>query len=201
MVICNLAPGDKFAKESLRTLKFATRTREIENKPATNSKREFLLQRLFFDTDRKWGYPAETTRLQRGSQQREIPGNPVVGGPSRPILAGGQNSDGVPSAVPSPSDVCLAVRAEVQRSGMTLTDAQLEDRIQGIVKQMMLAEATPVNAAPVIAQKVDRDPASDLSQYTEEERKARAKVLINLARGHHDKSVMQEVFHLIKMQY
>jgi hypothetical protein len=33
MVICNLAPGDRFAKEALRTLKFATRTREIENKP------------------------------------------------------------------------------------------------------------------------------------------------------------------------
>lgn len=38
MVICNLASGDKFAKEALRTLKFATRTREIENRPVTNAK-------------------------------------------------------------------------------------------------------------------------------------------------------------------
>jgi kinesin family protein 22 len=40
MVICNLAPGDKFAKEALRTLKFATRTREIENRPVSNAKGE-----------------------------------------------------------------------------------------------------------------------------------------------------------------
>jgi hypothetical protein len=38
MVICNLAPGDRFAKEALRTLKFATRTREIENKPTVHAK-------------------------------------------------------------------------------------------------------------------------------------------------------------------
>ena len=40
MVICNLAPGDKFAKEALRTLNFATRTREIENKPIVHAKGE-----------------------------------------------------------------------------------------------------------------------------------------------------------------
>lgn len=38
ILILNLAPGEKFAKDTLRTLKFATRTREVENRIVTNQR-------------------------------------------------------------------------------------------------------------------------------------------------------------------
>lgn len=67
-------------------------------------------------------------------------------------------------------DLRRAVRAGVQRTGLTLTDEQLEEKIQGIVKQMMVAETTRPIVEPASARQETCNPAQDTSQYTEEEK-------------------------------
>jgi hypothetical protein len=90
-----------------------------------------------------------------------------------------------------------------------LTEEQLNDRIQTIVKQVMteqakadskpVVEVKPIAASNVATIESAPDPvretsaqggntmAIDLSSLTEEEIRSRAKVLTNLARQHHDK--------------
>ncbi|KAJ9120907.1 hypothetical protein QFC22_002842 [Naganishia vaughanmartiniae] len=152
MLICNLAPGDKFAKEALRTLKFATRTREIENKPVVNAK---------------------VTSAPRASRIC----------PSVAIL---------PRSVcqSQPTELNKAIAMEINKSGLGMTEEELETRIQNIVKSM-IASNTRIEQAPQEATEVVKEVIQSFEGYTEDERKARAKVLINLARTHHDKGELE----------
>lgn len=97
------------------------------------------------------------------------------------------------------------VRREAREGGITLTEEQLNDRIQAIVKQVMNEQsktesksvevAVPPSAESVqetVKEESSRAGASvavDLSNLTDEEIRSRAKVLTNLARQHHDKWV------------
>ena len=38
LLICNLAPGVKFRQDTLNTLNFAVRTKNVENRPVVNEK-------------------------------------------------------------------------------------------------------------------------------------------------------------------
>lgn len=76
--------------------------------------------------------------------------------------------------------------AQMQQTGVSFTDEQLDDKIQGIVKQMILDQQQKTSTKTEVNAKKDGS-VPDISQYSDEERKARAKVLINIARTHHDK--------------
>jgi 4-alpha-glucanotransferase len=101
------------------------------------------------------------------------------------------------------------VRREAREGGITLTEEQLNDRIQTIVKQVMteqakaegksVVEIMPIASSTSATIESVSDPvketsarggntvAVDLSSLTDEEIRSRAKVLTNLARQHHDK--------------
>lgn len=85
------------------------------------------------------------------------------------------------------SDISQTVRSETQLSGVGLTEEQLDNKIATIVHQTMLDQQQQAKSASQVIAKPQKPTGMDLSQYSEEERKARAKVLINLARTHHDK--------------
>ncbi|KAJ9108109.1 hypothetical protein QFC19_002574 [Naganishia cerealis] len=138
MLICNIAPGETFAKEAVRTLKFATRTREIENKPVINSKESTVT------------LPTQSVDSSHAQVSNQ------------------------------------AIAAEIQRSGLALTKQELDDRIQNVVKSMMESSARSEQERRQ-AIEVDKAILPSSVDSSEDERKARAKVLINLARTHHDK--------------
>jgi hypothetical protein len=85
------------------------------------------------------------------------------------------------------SALSQTIRAQMQQSGISYTDAQLNDKIQSIVKQMMQDQRGIMPVSAEGSAKIEGAVSSDILQYSEEERKARAKVLINIARAHHDK--------------
>ncbi|GHJ84381.1 hypothetical protein NliqN6_0783 [Naganishia liquefaciens] len=170
MVICNLAPGDRFAKEALRTLKFATRTREIENKPTVHAKAE---------SHKKSSKSAESviqdTTVDIGCDSRHALPSIAEGG------ALSLRSLSQPRAVSDQAQILEAA----------LLNGQLDNRIQNVVYRMMLDQDQKTNHGNDVVVTQQKPVNVDLAQYTEEERKARAKVLINLARAHHDKEELE----------
>jgi hypothetical protein len=83
-------------------------------------------------------------------------------------------------------DLNQAITAEISKSGLAVTERELEIRIQNIVKSMMESN-TGSNQEGQQPMQVVKETIPSLADYNEDERKARAKVLINLARTHHDK--------------
>ncbi|KAJ9092037.1 hypothetical protein QFC21_007017 [Naganishia friedmannii] len=167
MLICNLAPGDRFAKEALRTLKFATRTREIENRPVVNTKVAATLTTNVICPSRRVSVNAMAETAQS------------VDALSKSIL---------PS--PRPTDLNRTIAAEIKKSGLGVTEKELDTRIQSIVNSMLQTNTRSVQQTQKPLEVVKEDIPS-LADYVEDERKARAKVLINLARTHHDKGELE----------
>jgi hypothetical protein len=139
----------------------------------------------------------------RPGSTKSIPTN-AIAGPSRQPLR---------SSVAPPqqthANLGEQVRREARDGGITLTEEQLNDRIQTIVKQVMteqakaegksVVEIMPIASSTSATIESVSDPvketsarggntvAVDLSSLTDEEIRSRAKVLTNLARQHHDK--------------
>jgi hypothetical protein len=207
--------------------RFATRTREIENKPVVNERGKIEVKSFIWLSE----FKAEQTLYRDRLDDRVLP-HPHFSAPTRPTMktslapvrpgsaksiptnavAGPSRQPLRPSvAPPQQSHVNLGeqVRREAREGGITLTEEQLNDRIQTIVKQVMTeqakAESKPVVEVKPIAASTSAtiesvpDPvketsarggntvAVDLSSLTDEEIRSRAKVLTNLARQHHDK--------------
>ena len=120
------------------------------------------------------------------------PSTNAIAGPSRQPLK-------PLTAAPQHDNLGEQVRREAREGGITLTEEQLNDRIQTIVEQVMkerakedpkpAAEQVEVPPEPVqsASARVSATQAVDLNSLTDEEIRSRAKVLTNLARQHHDK--------------
>jgi hypothetical protein len=132
--------------------------------------------------------------LSRPTGSRSSSSSNAVAGPSRQL-----SKPNTPA--PAHGNLGEQVRREAREGGITLTEEQLNDRIQTIVEQVMKDRAKEeVKPVPMV---VDTEPvvdatndvsarpspatAVDLNSLTEEEIRSRAKVLTNLARQHHDK--------------
>ena len=116
----------------------------------------------------------------------------AVAGPSRQPLR-------PLTSAPQHGNLGEQVRREAREGGITLTEEQLNDRIQTIVEQVMKERAKevpkpaaePVDVPPEPAQsasaRLSATQSVDLNSLTDDEIRSRAKVLTNLARQHHDK--------------
>ncbi|CCO27261.1 Kinesin-like protein KIF22 OS=Danio rerio GN=kif22 PE=2 SV=1 [Rhizoctonia solani AG-1 IB] len=92
LLICNIAPGAKFKQDTLNTLNFATRTKEIENRPVVNQQAPVPVPA-----------PAPTPSLSTSGSRRSL----GIGRP-RPSLATSASQSSLPisvstSGIPAPS--------------------------------------------------------------------------------------------------
>lgn len=179
----------------MRHNRFATRTREIENKPVVNERDDRVLPRPHFSAPSRPTMKTSMAPSVRPGSSKSVPGNAVAGPsrqPLRPLVA-----------PPQHANLGEQVRREAREGGITLTEEQLNDRIQAIVKQVMheqskaeskpvdLAVSPPTETAPEpikeISARATTATTVDLNSLTDDEIRSRAKVLTNLARQHHDK--------------
>lgn len=87
------------------------------------------------------------------------------------------------------TDLNEAIATEIRKSGLAVAEKELETRIQAIVRSMMTSNTQTDNKDTQQPMEVikEKEDTPSLADYSEDERKAKAKVLINLARTHHDK--------------
>ncbi|KAI0761109.1 P-loop containing nucleoside triphosphate hydrolase protein [Irpex lacteus] len=153
LLICNLAPGVKFRQDTLNTLNFAVRTKNIENKPVVNErdnrpppKPHFaavqqappklapaVLPNISFHSSSSSGSGAGRPSLAPPISRPTSSGSSRV---PRPSIAGFGSSSAsrlsqvmAPPAVPQPQ-----LKVQPQKSTLALTDKEIDERIARAVE-------------------------------------------------------------------
>ncbi|KAI0697020.1 P-loop containing nucleoside triphosphate hydrolase protein [Cytidiella melzeri] len=141
LLICNLAPGLKFRQDTLNTLNFAVRTKNIENKPVVNERDNRLAPKPHFAAIQ----PAApklavavlptllSTALTSGGRQSLAP----ISRPSsstgglrvpRPFIASYSGSNRLSQMLPPPPI------PQLQKATLALTDKEIDERIARAVE-------------------------------------------------------------------
>ncbi|KIO25288.1 hypothetical protein M407DRAFT_25405 [Tulasnella calospora MUT 4182] len=139
LLICNLAPGSKFRTDTLNTLNFASRTREIENKLTVNEKDNRPQPKAHFAAVQ----PSKPTAAPRASVAVSGPTTSTglavpSGSSSRPSLAPPR-----PSSSTSTTSRTTSRSSILPRSGRNsaLDDAEVRAREREEIERRVRAEA------------------------------------------------------------
>ncbi|KAI0281792.1 P-loop containing nucleoside triphosphate hydrolase protein [Russula aff. rugulosa BPL654] len=146
LLICNLAPGLKFRQDTLNTLNFAVRTRNIENKPVVNEQDTQPAPKLHFSAPRpappKLAALTMAPPVTKRPRASIAPSNAASGltsaaGPSRvPRKSGAFHTT---KAAPYPStgrrrESGLGIIRERFNDNKKLTDQDIDDKISKAVE-------------------------------------------------------------------
>ncbi|KAA1472399.1 kinesin-domain-containing protein [Dentipellis sp. KUC8613] len=145
LLICNLAPGSKFRQDTLNTLNFAVRTKNIENKPVINERDNRPAPKPHF---------AAIQAPIPASKPASLPIQ-TVAGPSRPSIVSSRNAGSLPglagpSRVPRVSAIggsapypgaskrresrIGTVHSHRDSQGLNLSEKEIDDRISKAVE-------------------------------------------------------------------
>ncbi|TFY70314.1 hypothetical protein EVG20_g2693 [Dentipellis fragilis] len=145
LLICNLAPGSKFRQDTLNTLNFAVRTKNIENKPVVNERDNRPAPKQHF---------AAVQAPAPASKPANLPVQSIAG-PSRPSIVSSRNAGSLsglagPSRVPRISAVggsapypgaskrresrIGTVQSHRDSQGLNLSEKEIDDRISKAVE-------------------------------------------------------------------
>ncbi|WVW83167.1 hypothetical protein I302_105185 [Kwoniella bestiolae CBS 10118] len=209
LLICCLAPGEKFARDTINTLQFAKKSKSVENRltiPDNNSRRVSV------------PLPRVTKPLSSNASFK------IHAGPRQSAPTGGRMALSSLSTNTRPMRVTnvkkrldkeniagVAVKQEtVQEMGIKgMTDEQLDQRIQKIVAQQMEREKEKSNASIVVQAEEIKPGASTLSgdnntsiyALSPEERDTRARVIVSHARKLHQNGDLQQALSLYRKAY
>ncbi|PSR70750.1 hypothetical protein PHLCEN_2v13370 [Hermanssonia centrifuga] len=144
LLICNLAPGVKFRQDTLNTLNFAVRTKNIENKPVVNERDNRPIPKPHFAAIQPSGpklaaavLPVASSSSSGSSRPSLVPSYPV---PTRPNSTNGSrvprpsmaNFGGSSSLGPRLSQVMAP--PPPPRATYALTDKEIDERIARAVE-------------------------------------------------------------------
>ncbi|KAF9236661.1 P-loop containing nucleoside triphosphate hydrolase protein [Melanogaster broomeanus] len=173
LLICNLAPGNKFRQDTLNTLNFAVRTKNVENRPVINERDSRPPPKAHFAAIQPAPPKLAPAVLQsipihassnnttttnaaagpsRGPRPSRVPRISGIGAGLAPLLAGGANTRSRPSS--------SAAFTEGSQSRVQLTDKEIDERI---------ARAVEAEVARRLQEREDRDREEQLRLQQEKE--------------------------------
>ncbi|KIJ61547.1 hypothetical protein HYDPIDRAFT_96250 [Hydnomerulius pinastri MD-312] len=189
LLICNLAPGIKFRQDTLNTLNFAVRTKNVENRPVVNErdnrpqpKAHFaaiqppppklapaVLQSIPIHASSS-SNPTTTTNAaagpSRGPRPSRVPRVSGIGAGLAPPLAGAARPRSRPSSA--------AAIQEKSETRMQLTDQEIDERV-GFPPQYELLSRHSTHANLQIARAVEAEVARRLKEREDREREEQAR--------------------------
>ncbi|KAJ8457479.1 hypothetical protein ONZ45_g18296 [Pleurotus djamor] len=118
LLICNLAPGAKFRQDTLNTLNFASRTKNIENKPVVNEE----------ENRPKPTFHAPPNPQRAGSHSRQS----LLPAPKIPRASA--VAHGGPGFQPLALQPQLGIKQEPSAVGLTLTESELNEKVAKAVE-------------------------------------------------------------------
>ncbi|KAI0087443.1 P-loop containing nucleoside triphosphate hydrolase protein [Irpex rosettiformis] len=141
LLICNLAPGVKFRQDTLNTLNFAVRTKNIENKPVVNERDNRPPPKPHFAAVQQAPPKLAPAVLPNLAHNAPSSSRPSLAPLSRPSSSGS-------SRVPRPSIASYSgvnrlsqtmlpppiPQSQLQKATLTLTDKEIDERIAKAVE-------------------------------------------------------------------
>ncbi|WVQ71595.1 hypothetical protein IAR50_001135 [Cryptococcus sp. DSM 104548] len=198
LLICCLAPGEKFARDTINTLQFGKKSKSVENRLNDNRR----------DSRRLSALPAKPRASLRvhtdAPAGASAAGRPSLGRPAlAPIAANTRQVKSQPQGRMSlAGSAGNKVRKELKENvGLGLTEEQLEKRIQKIVTQEMANAREKERPAEVSLKPVVEHPFGEATGLSNEEKDTRAKVIVKHARSLQQSGNLEGALDLYKKAY
>ncbi|KAL0068316.1 hypothetical protein AAF712_004703 [Marasmius tenuissimus] len=136
LLICNLAPGVRFRSDTVNTLKFATQTKKIENKPVVNEQENRPVVKPHFAALNIHRPPQQPVTVKAIATQPTAPAPPPL--EERPIpIRRGRPSLVPPMTAPLmqiPEGIATSQSTGSGFSGLGLTEEEINERISKAVE-------------------------------------------------------------------
>ncbi|KAI0067006.1 kinesin-domain-containing protein [Artomyces pyxidatus] len=193
LLICNLAPGLKFRQDTLNTLNFAVRTKNVENKPVINERENLPAPKQHFAAVQP--PPAKLAALP-------LPAGPIAGS-SRPSLVPARtitSSSGVPGPSRVPRISAIGSHAPYpnahkrKESGIGLVQGHLNSLAQAMTDQDIddrISKAVEAEVARRLEEKMEELER----QRTREDEERRAREQAELLAASKDPTPRKETEH------
>nr|XP_019013479.1 uncharacterized protein I206_01546 [Kwoniella pini CBS 10737]OCF52260.1 hypothetical protein I206_01546 [Kwoniella pini CBS 10737] len=196
LLICCLAPGEKFARDTINTLQFAKKSKSVENRlnafeqntrrisaplPRASQSNKAAIK---VHTGAGPRHSAPTGRIALSSVSTNIQRGKVVKSSSLGDIENGR-----------------AISAEKTKEEMAkgLTDEQLSHRI--VSEQMAMQKELIHSKEAGTIDKVELDKENEFSLITDEEKDKRARVIVSHARKAHHSGDLQQALKLYRKAY
>ncbi|WWD01450.1 hypothetical protein V866_008394 [Kwoniella sp. B9012] len=206
LLICCLAPGEKFARDTINTLQFAKKSKSVENRllVADNSQRRASapLPRAIKPINANAAFKVHVASRQSAPTRGRTALSSISTNsrPARTMM--GRNQTG------KENDLGVLVKQEKIMDIKGLTDEQLNQRIQEIVSQEIEKERNDPSITIQLSNVVFELPKiektredTDVDSLSAEERETRARVLVSHARKLHHRGDVQQALSLYKKAY
>ncbi|WRT67087.1 uncharacterized protein IL334_004053 [Kwoniella shivajii] len=194
LLICCLAPGETFARDTINTLQFAKKSKAVENRltvPEYSSRQASApLPRLSKPINPDATFKVHSEPLPSGAI-RSIPGRmalATISANARPIR--------------STNNRMTRAEGDKENALKGMTDEQLDQRIQKVVSQQIAREKElcqallPVDEQSPVPFVLDKDKNTDL--MSTEEKENRARVIVSHARKAHYAGDLQQALSLYR---
>ncbi|OCF45477.1 hypothetical protein I317_00724 [Kwoniella heveanensis CBS 569] len=217
LLICCLAPGEKFARDTINTLQFGKKSKSVENRVDVTAPGRRQSEPV---------RPLNARPIDPTKSFKVHPGNNSTAtglcnkyGPARRVTLGAisTNVRSVRLLTAKGKNGGAGVENEKEMLGLKMSDEQLDQRIQKIVNQEIAILKTTAQEPVVVPEIVNVKPVvnagdkASLAQATEdvrglcsmssEEREKRARVLVAHARKAHHSGDLLQALELYKKAY
>ncbi|OCF71914.1 microtubule motor protein [Kwoniella mangroviensis CBS 8886] len=206
LLICCLAPGEKFARDTINTLQFARKSKAVENRipVVDNSQRRASapLPRAIKPINGNAAFKVHVAPRQSAPTGGRTALSSISTNyrPARTMM--GRNQTG------KENGLGVFVKQEKGSDLKGLTDELLDQRIQKIVSQEMEKERTPPSTANRSSNVISELPKTessngqnDVDPLSAADRDARARVIVSHARKSHHSGDLQQALSLYRKAY
>ncbi|ODO03406.1 microtubule motor protein [Cryptococcus wingfieldii CBS 7118] len=195
LLICCLAPGEKFARDTINTLQFGKKSKAVENRLNDNRRDSRRLSALPTK-------PRASLRVHTDASTAPTTGRPSLGRPALAPIAANTRQVKVQPRASMAKSVGKKVTLDLKENvGLGLTEEQLEKRIQKIVTQEMANAREKERPVEAPLKPVVEHPFGEAVGMSDEEKDTRAKVIVKHARSLQQSGNLEGALDLYKKAY